>query len=271
MINITEYKDGILLSGERIDPDIVFNCGQCFRFIPDGDGYIGIAHGRVLNVRNSNEGLYLYPVSQDEIALWADYFDAETDYTSLEEKFRKDKIMKRTLAAASGMRLLNQDPFETIITFIISANNNEKRIRKIVENICEKCGNKLKYNDRIFYAFPSAEQLSRLTEEELRGLGAGYRAGYIADTAKMVAEGYDLSLVFDKDYHSAKQELCRMKGVGPKVADCILLFAYKKKNAFPLDVWMKRVLEELYGVMPKSYADAERFAEDCQKGQVFYS
>ena len=160
------------------------------------------------------------------------------------------------ICCACGM-----EKFETIIAFIISANNNEKRIRKIVENICEKCGDALKYNDRVFHAFPTPQQLAEMGEEALREIGAGYRAEYIADTAKLIAEGFDIQAIYEMDYHTAKQELCKLKGIGPKVADCILLFAYKKKNAFPLDVWMKRVLEELYGVNVKNYRQAEEFAE----------
>lgn len=254
---ITRYKEGILLEDEWISPEKTFNCGQCFRFYSEEEGFCGIAHGRILHVRKTEKGLYLFPVPAEDESLWADYFDAETDYRAVSEKFSHDPVMREAAAAAEGIRLLNQDPFETIITFIVSANNNIPRIRSIIEKICRACGTELCGG---MYAFPTPEQLCTLAPGQLRELGAGYRAEYIADTAAFIACGEDLHRYYEMDYKTAKKQLCGLKGIGPKVADCILLFAYKKKEAFPVDVWLKRCLGELYRFDPKNDKESEAFA-----------
>lgn len=261
VFTLTQQNDEMIFLGETIDPDVVFECGQCFRFIKDNKGYVGVAHGHVLRVRQIGNGISIISTGKDP-ELWRNYFDLGLCYSEIEKKFAEDAVLSKTISCAKGMRLLNQDPFETIITFIISANNNIGRIRKIVENICKYCAKALEFEGKEYYAFPAPEELAEVSEETLRELGAGYRAEYIRDTAKRIADGYDLKRFYTMEYAEAKAELTKLKGIGPKVADCILLFAYNKKNAFPLDVWMKRVLEELYGFVPKSYAEAERFAEE---------
>ena len=260
-ITVTQQNNELLFRGEQIDLDVVFNCGQCFRFVKEEESYVGVVGGRPVRIRQLEDGI---GITSDECdaAFWRNYFDLDLSYGVLEKKFSEKEILKQAVSCARGMRLLNQEPFETIITFIISANNNVGRIRRIVENICKYCAKKLVFEGKEYYAFPTPNELSKLTEEELRNLGAGYRAAYIHDTAAKVADGYDLDCFYEMDYKTAKTELTKLKGIGPKVADCILLFAYKKKNAFPLDVWMKRVLKELYGFVPKNEAEAERFAEE---------
>ena len=143
--------------------------------------------------------------------------------------------------------MLNQQPFELLISAIVSANNNLKRIKSIVEKICAACGEPFLAEGRRFYRFPVPERLAALTEEELLDCGCGYRAPYILASARAVADGFDLEKVGMLPYGQAKAELCRLPGVGPKVADCILLFSLRKTDAFPADVWIKRVMERLYG------------------------
>lgn len=261
LFTVTQQNNEILFIGEHIDLDVVFNCGQCFRFTKDEKGYVGVVNGRAVRIRQTEAGIGITADSSEE-PFWREYFDMGISYGDIEKHFAKDGIMKDTLGCAKGMRLLNQDPFETIITFIISANNNVGRIRGIVEKICKYCAKALVFEGKEYYAFPTPDELAKLTEEELRELGAGYRAGYIRETAGQIAAGYDLDRFYEMDYKTAKAELTKLKGIGPKVADCILLFAYKKKNAFPLDVWMKRVLKELYGFVPKNECEAECFAEE---------
>lgn len=242
-------------------PEVIFCCGQCFRFFKEGEDYVGVAHGRVIRVEKREHGMILHNAEAEDAALWREYFDLGRSYHAIESAFMQDAVLRKTIPAARGMRLLNQDPFETIITFIISANNNVGRIQKIVERICACCGKEIIYKGRKYHAFPEPEALAGLSEEKLRELGAGYRAPYLAETARRIAEGYDIHQFYEMDYDAAKKELCTLKGVGTKVADCILLFAYQKKNAFPLDVWIKRMLGELYGFVPKNSEDAVKFAE----------
>ena len=142
----------MLIVGEHIEPDVMFDCGQCFRFIKQSESYRGIVRGRILDVEKTSEGLLLRPVCDEDTELWEDYFDLKTNYSIIEERFARDAVLAKTLQYASGMRILNQEPFETIITFIISANNNVGRIRKIVEAICESCGKEFIYKGKKYYA-----------------------------------------------------------------------------------------------------------------------
>jgi len=262
---ISSFQNGILLTGEKFVSENIFDCGQCFRFIKNTDEYIGVAHNRILHVKELEEGVYIYPVKQEEYELWEYYFDLKRDYSEIERSFAKDSVLRKTLELAGGMRVLHQDPFETIITFIISANNNIGRIRKIIEKLCETCGKKLAEEH---YAFPEPGELAKLSAQQLRELGLGYRAEYVVDTAAKIAAGYDLNHIYEMDYHTAKKELMTLKGVGPKVADCILLFAYGKDQAFPMDVWIKRMLKELYGFVPKNNEEAVKFAEKTFAGHA---
>ena len=160
------------------------------------------------------------------------------------------------------MRLLNQEPFETLITFIVSANNNVGRIRKIVQAIAREAGKPIRFRGETLYTFPSPEELADVSPERLRELGAGYRAEYIAKTAGMAAAGEDLEAIARLPYGEAKAALQKFPGVGPKVADCILLFSMHKKNAFPADVWIRRVLREMYGVELKSDQALSAFVQN---------
>ena len=255
---------GMKITGEDIRPEIVFDCGQCFRFNPDGCGYTGVAHKKVLHAEKTNSGLFLYPCTQDDFKnIWFEYFDLGLCYSDIEESFKKDGVLAKTIECSKGMRLLVQEPFETLISFIISANNNIGRIKGIIERICALCGEEIEFEGGKYHAFPKPDVLAGLTEEQLKLCGAGYRAQYIRETSQVVAQGdFDLFRLYDMDYNEAKKCLITLKGVGPKVADCILLFAYGKKNAFPVDVWMRRVLIGMYGFEPKNPAQAEAFAAE---------
>lgn len=254
-----------IITGERIDPAIVFDCGQCFRFMPCGEKeFLGVAHKRPLRVTDADDALILHDVTESEFNLiWKDFFDLNTDYPAITSAFAEDEIVSAAINSCPGMRLLNQQPFETLITFIISANNNIPRIRKITESICALCGDEIDYREKKLYAFPTPEQLSTLTEADLKSCGAGYRASYIAETSRAIAVG-DVSLdeIEEMEYTDAKKALCKLKGVGPKVADCILLFSMHKKNAFPVDVWIKRTLDVLFGFTPKNDKEAVAFASE---------
>lgn len=243
------YENGAaLLQTECFEPRHIFENGQAFRFLACGENaYEGVAYGRFLRVEKIPEGARLFPcVQQDFENVWKRYFDLERNYASLFSGCR-DRTLKQGIEYGCGLRVLNQEPFETLISFIISANNHVKRIRGIIERICARCGEPFVFENRTWYRFPRPEELARLSVEELAECGSGYRAPYIREAAQMAAQGFPLDSLRSLCYADAKKELMAIPGVGPKVADCILLFSLGFADAFPADVWIRRVLREHYG------------------------
>lgn len=226
-----------------------FECGQCFRWNSDGNGvYTGISGGKVCRIKDRE----LICQSGDE-AYWNEYFALDTDYEEIKTSLIKmDDKLSECIAYGHGIRILKQDVWETIISFIISANNNIPRIKKIIEALCELFGEEITDGDKTYYSFPTAERLSKLTCEDLAPLRAGYRDKYILDAANKVASGeVNLQILCDMSDADAKKELMKIKGVGGKVADCIMLFSLGRFSVFPTDVWIKRILSEVYGVEDK--------------------
>lgn len=254
-MKIIQEGSAARFSGDEADPQLIFDCGQAFRFsMVRQDVWSGIAHGKKITVSKTDDGFILSPSSQEEVDIWREYFDADFSYSTLSFP---DELTAQAKSRCVGLRILKQEKFETIISFIISANNNIARIKKIIEVLCVKCGGKV--NDG--FAFPTPEQLASLAEADLTTIGAGYRAPYILKTSKMIADGFDLGSDTD-DYDVLGERLKLLPGVGPKVADCILLFSYGKKNAFPVDVWIKRVLKDDYGFEYKNSAQTAKFIEE---------
>lgn len=251
---ITDIKNGFI-------PQQVFENGQCFRFKRLDDGnYNIIAKDKFINVARSENDICLSPCGKKDFeSFWRSYFDLNSNYIRLFSDVG-DKYLKSAMLKYPGLKVLKQDPFETLISFIISANNNIGRIKGIIEKICVKYGRRIEAEAGGFYAFPEPEALAGATEDELKELGCGYRASYVADTAKEIDRGFDLISLKDLDYSEAKKQLMSLKGVGPKVADCILLFSLEHYNAFPKDVWVKRVMNDLYGIKG-SDKDVQSFAE----------
>lgn len=242
-----------------------FECGQCFRWNPYENGYIGIAGGKVCRVENDT----VYCPDSDN-GFWESYFGLD-DYDLIKnELVKRDPSLKKCIEYGSGIRILKQEVWETIISFIISANNNIPRIKKIIETMCQSFGDKIESEYGEYYSFPSAEKLNSLDISDLGILRAGYRDKYIMDAAAKVASGeVNLSALNDMATPDAKKELMKIKGVGGKVADCILLFSCGRYETFPKDVWIKRVVTELYGVPEKEidgfieekYGDLAGFAQ----------
>lgn len=212
-------------------------CGQCFRFRESGEGeYDGFAEDKYVKLMQKEDGISV-DCPQSDKEFWEEYFDIALDYSAILESFGKDKTLK---AACEGrkIRVLKQAPFETLISFIISQNNNIKRITGIIDRLCNKFGEKLENG----YAFPKATALSGLKEEDLSELRAGFRAKYIIDAADKVASGeIDLEKIRNMSDDEARAELKKIKGVGDKVADCVLLFGMYHTTAVPKDVWIKRI------------------------------
>lgn len=235
----------------------IFECGQCFRWSRDDSGvYTGVASGRVCHIKDRE----LICESGDE-EFWHRYFDFDTDYAQIHSELLKtDAGLEKCIKFGSGIRILRQDVWETIISFIISANNNIPRIKKIIETLCRMYGDEILDGDKIYYSFPSPEKLAKLKPEDLAPLRAGYRDKYILDAAQKIASGeVDLSLLDTMEDAELKKTLMKIKGVGGKVADCIMLFSLGRFSVFPTDVWIKRILNEVYGVEDK---DIPQFVTD---------
>ena len=247
----------------------IFECGQCFRWNKQEDGsYIGVTKNGVIQVKKekqNNQGeknkkntntekseIITFTGMCDENLqeIVEEYFDLNRDYEKIKKQLKNiDKYLKTSIQYGKGIRILNQDLWETIISFIISANNNIPRIKGIIERLSQKYGNKIEWNGKQYYTFPSCEQLKNVTVKEYRDLGLGFRDIRLYETTQMILnKDVDLEkLRKNQNTQEVRNELLRLSGVGPKVADCILLFSdLKRFDVFPIDVWVRRVMNELY-------------------------
>lgn len=223
----------------------ILDCGQCFRWVPCDGGYRGVAMGRSLTILQTGPEEFLFRnTTLDEFqSVWVPYFDLDHDYGEIKAILAQDPTLEKAIQYAPGIRILRQDGWEALCTFIISANNNIKRIRGIVERLCQEFGQPINGG----YDFPTAQRLAQATLEDLAPLRSGFRAKYLLDAAQKVASGQvDLSLVPSMPYKEAQAYLRQIKGVGPKVADCALLFGFYRLESIPMDVWMKRAMASLF-------------------------
>lgn len=230
----------------------IFECGQCFRWNEEDDrSYTGVIKNAIINVKKENEDIIFTGKCEEEIKKVVEYyFDLNTDYEEIKEKLSNiDEYLKTSVEYGKGIRILNQDLWETIISFIISANNNIPRIKGIIERLSQKYGNEIEWNGKKYYTFPTAEQLKDVTVEEYRKLGLGFRDIRLYETTQMILnKKVDLEkLKENSNTQQVRDELLKLSGVGPKVADCILLFSdLKRFDVFPIDVWVRRVMNDLY-------------------------
>ena len=246
-----EYKY-VLKSIDSFEPKHIFECGQCFRWNENEDGsYTGIVGNNVINVEKVDNDIIFNSFGADNLEkLIVDYFDLNRDYNEIKRRLSSiDEYLANSVKYGSGIRILNQDLWETIISFIISANNNIPRIKGIIERMSKKYGNEIEWNGIKYYTFPSVESLSKASVEDLRALGLGFRDVRIYETTKMILnKDVDLIKLYEeKDTEKVRNILLTLSGVGPKVADCILLFSTLKRfDVFPIDVWVRRVMNDLY-------------------------
>ena len=226
-------------------------CGQCFHFVKlDENDYVLTAKGRVLHVSQQADTVTFYDTEEDEyVNVWKDYFDMDRDYSAVKKKLlENDNKLKDAIESMCGVRILNQDFFETLISFIISQNKQIPHIKKIVADISAKFGTyKGTYGGADMYTFPTLEQLNNASEEDFKELKTGFRAPYIMDAIRRNMAGqFNEKELKNMDYDSCIKELMTIKGVGEKVANCVSLFGLGKKEAFPVDVWIKRIMETMY-------------------------
>ncbi len=241
----------ILKNVDCFELDHIFDCGQCFRWNKQEDGsYIGVISSGVLRVSKNKKDVIFEGILEGDInSIVYDYFDLGTDYNKFKKVLSQiDNNMKKSVEFGSGIRILNQNLWEMIISFIISANNNIPRIKGIIERISKKVGKKVQWNGVEYYLFPTVEELSNLTVSDLRSLGTGFRDKRIYKTTEMILKKeIDLEkLEMSNNTEEIRDELLKLDGVGEKVADCIMLFALKRFDAFPIDVWVRRVMNTLY-------------------------
>ncbi|WP_077369656.1 DNA-3-methyladenine glycosylase family protein [Anaerosalibacter sp. Marseille-P3206] len=264
--NIVENGGKIIAKINDFDPTHIFECGQCFRWNREEDfSFTGVAFGKVLNVKKEDDCITFSNTNIDEFNdIWFNYFDLERDYSKIKKKLSKDPILKEAVNFGSGIRILNQDPFETLISFIISANNGIPRIKKSIELICERYGDCIgQYNGKSYYSFPTSEVLSKVSMDELRECSVGFRDKYIYNASNMVANGeIDIYNLKDLSINEARDTLMKFPGVGPKVSDCIMLFSMEKHDAFPIDVWVKRVMEYFYLKEDTSLKKIQAFGQE---------
>ncbi|HIZ55329.1 MAG TPA: DNA-3-methyladenine glycosylase 2 family protein [Firmicutes bacterium] len=233
---------------EDFDLADILQCGQCFRFIRQADGsFAGVAQGRFLRVYQDGDRLYLENTDPETFArVWAPYFDLSTDYAAIKRFLSADPVLRRACQTVGGIRILRQDGWEATCSFILSQNNNIPRIQGIIDRLCRLFGEPAD-GPPGSYCFPTAERLAQCSPEDLAPLRAGFRVRYLLDAArKFASQEIRTSRLYHAPYPEARAELMQICGVGPKVADCALLYGFARTEAFPADVWIKRALAEWY-------------------------
>ena len=264
----------------------ILECGQCFRWDKISDtNYIVVAYGRVIEVLQNNDEVIIYNSNEEDFNnIWLNYFDLERNYDEIKEVLAQDEILRKSVEFGYGIRILNQDPFEMLISFIISARNSIPSIKKTVKKICEGFGQKIEYKGEEYYTFPTPKEIKGATLEEIQATGASFRSKYIVNTIGKVNEALEVKedminnpdkyeerpeiLDFDLDYiKSLNDDEChialqKFMGVGAKVADCIMLFSMTKHSAFPVDVWVKRAMIHFYVAPDLSLNKMRVFARD---------
>ena len=239
--------------GKCFDLKNTFECGQCFRWNENTDGsYSGIVGNQYTTVFRDGEFIVIANADETDYQnIWEKYFDLNVCYDDIKrELISLDSRLKCAADSIDGIRILNQDPWETLCSFIISHNNNIPRIKGIVERLCENFGDKIENG----YTFPSAEKITALDIDDLAPLRAGFRARYIIDAARKVSSGeVNLESMREKPIEDCRKELMKITGVGEKVAECTLLYGLHRLEAFPIDVWIKKALSTLFsGVSPEN-------------------
>lgn len=248
--------------------DHIFDCGQCFRWQRQDDGsYVGPAMNRVVEIAENDGVLTVNNCNEDDFNnIWRDYLDLGRDYGALKKNLgAADEAIRAATEYGYGIRILKQDFWEAVVSFIISQNNNIPRIKGCIEALCKNFGEPIgEYKGKLYFAIPSPERLASLTPEDLAACRMGYRAPYLIKTAQqMLAKGGPSAvcaeLMSAADPITELQAFC---GVGPKVAACISLFGLGRTEAFPIDVWMRRVMNRLYGIAETDMKSMSAYARE---------
>ena len=250
---MSDLGDYIIKRPKSFDLAKIFDCGQSFRFFPCGDNcFEGIAYGMYLKISQNYDFVTFHSTDEETYTkIWKNYFSINTSYDDIKNdiisKFGNDITIRKAVETGDGIRILRQEPWETLCTFILSQNNNIPRIRKLVSALSDNLGEKIEIGNRTEHAFPSAKAVADAGTDFLRSLSVGFRAPYLSDAAEKVCSGELAMSDLEKlDTASLTESLMKIKGVGPKVAACTALFGFGKYDSFPIDVWIKRVMSQYY-------------------------
>lgn len=264
-----ENNEVIIEEVKNFDIKQILECGQCFRWKKISDtNYIGVAYGKVIEVIQEGDKVRILNSNEEDFnSIWLKYFDLERDYSKVKEGLANDDILSKSVEYGYGIRLLNQEPFELLISFIISARNSIPSIQKTVNKISERWGTPIEYKGETYYTFPTPEQLRDVSLEDIKETGASFRSKYIVDTIQKVNESvkgdeYDLEYISSLNADECHTALQAFMGVGAKVADCIMLFSMEKSSAFPVDVWVKRAMMHFYNAEEGSLNKIRIFARN---------
>lgn len=266
MTIIESNKKLIIENIKDFDASHIFDCGQCFRWNKEEDGtYTGVVGNKVINVGQVGSTVVFNNVTKDDYdSVIKNYFDLDTDYTEIKNAVNTDEIMDEAIKFGWGIRILNQDEWETMISFMISANNRIPMIKKVIENLSKSFGSFIcNYKGKDYYAFPTAEQLSNAPLESIQECKAGFRSPRIKEAATRFL--HEKSIIYNIKNTSYEEGLNYLKtycGIGDKVANCILLFSMKQFDTFPVDVWVRRVMQTLYVDKNTNDKEIRRYAEN---------
>ncbi len=265
-MKIQQKNDNLILKGvKNFNIEHILECGQCFNFEKiESMDYIIVAYGKMLHIIQNEDTVTLHNTAlEDYENIWKHYFDMNTDYGQIKEFLKNnDEKIVPAIEDKWGIRILNQEFFEMLLSFIISQNKQIPHIKQIVRGISEKYGNEIgEYNGRKYYSFPTLEELKDVSEEDFRTLKTGFRAPYLMDAINHSRNGLCAKSFENLNYDDAVNEMLKIKGVGEKVANCIALFSLGYRNAFPVDVWVKRVMEETYFGKETSKEEIMKFAK----------
>ncbi len=240
------------------------DCGQAFRWTEKNGIWNGVAFGKALSIQQKDNEIIFYNCTEEDFnTIWKNYFDLDCDYEKIVSSY-DDKYLISAVTDFNGIRILRQEPWEALCSFIISQNNNIPRIKGIIERLCDTFGD----GEIGEKTFPTAEKLAVLTIEDLAPLRSGFRAKYIIDAAQKVANGeVDFKKIQENPIEFGREELQKIKGVGAKVAECTLLYGFHKVEAFPIDVWVKRIMAEMY---PNGLPECVKGTEGIAQQYLFH-
>ena len=249
---------------DNFDLNLTLDCGQAFRWHYKDDKWHGVAFGTPLSIQQTENEIIFFDCNENDFNnIWKAYFDFDLDYKKIVSSYN-DEHLKTATQEYKGIRILQQEPWEALCSFIISQNNNIPRIKGIIHRLCEIYGDG--ETDR--KTFPSAEVISKLTVEDLSPIRAGFRAKYIIDAAQKVTKGdVDFEKIKQNPIEFGRDELQKIKGVGAKVAECTLLYGFHKLEAFPVDVWVKRIMAEMY---PEGLPECTKGTEGIAQQYLFH-
>ncbi|NLJ57816.1 MAG: 8-oxoguanine DNA glycosylase [Tissierellia bacterium] len=243
----------------------IFECGQCFRWNREEDGsYTGVVENKVINLEQAGKTVIFNNIKPEDYSMLKSYFDLDNDYGKIKNLLNTDSIMAEAIEFGHGIRILNQDEWETMISFMISANNRIPMIKKVIENLSTSFGEFIcNYKGKDYYSFPKAERLAEASVEEILQCKAGFRAPRIKEAAaRFLEEKHLVYNIKNRSYDEGLSYLKTYKGIGDKVASCILLFSMKHFSTFPVDVWVRRIMQELYVDKNTKDASIRQFAEN---------